>query len=71
MEHLPQERLSIAIPALASVRARARLDPRLRAAQRTAFGKPLAAFQNTAFELAEPATEVDVLEAYLDQASWR
>jgi alkylation response protein AidB-like acyl-CoA dehydrogenase len=36
--------------------------------QRTAFGKPLAAFQNTAFELASAVTEVDVLEAYLDKA---
>src|SRR5215469_17435542 len=39
-----------------------------RQAQRTAFGKPLAAFQNTAFELASAVTEVDVLEAYLDKA---
>ena len=36
--------------------------------QRTAFGQPLAAFQNTAFELASAATETDVLEAYLDKA---
>ena len=35
---------------------------------RKAFGKPIAEFQNTAFELASLVTEVDVLEAYLDKA---
>ncbi|MCU1599568.1 MAG: hypothetical protein JWO22_277, partial [Frankiales bacterium] len=34
--------------------------------ERKAFGQPIAAFQNTAFELAEMATELDVLQAYLD-----
>jgi long-chain-acyl-CoA dehydrogenase len=36
--------------------------------QRTAFGQPIAAFQNTAFELASIVTETDVLEAYVDKA---
>ena len=67
MERLPRERMSIAILALSSVRAA--LDWTVEyTKQRTAFGQPLAAFQNTAFELATAVTEVDVLEAYLDKA---
>src|SRR6201987_1206535 len=67
MERLPRERMSIAMLALASVRAA--LDWTVEyTRQRPAFGQPLAAFQNTAFELATAVTEVDVLEAYLDKA---
>jgi long-chain-acyl-CoA dehydrogenase len=67
MERLPRERMSIAIMALASLRAA--LDWTVSyTTQRTAFGQPVAAFQNTAFELATAVTEVDVLEAYLDKA---
>jgi long-chain-acyl-CoA dehydrogenase len=67
MERLPRERLSIAMMALAS--SRAALDWTVDyVTQRTAFGRPLAAFQNTQFELATAVTEVDVLEAYLDKA---
>ena len=32
----------------------------------TAFGKPIADFQNTQFQLAEMATELDVARAYVD-----
>ena len=39
-----------------------------RATSATAASRPLAAFQNTQFELATAVTEVDVLEAYLDKA---
>jgi alkylation response protein AidB-like acyl-CoA dehydrogenase len=67
MERLPRERMSIAILALTSVRAA--LDWTVEyTTGRTAFGQPLAAFQNTAFELATAVTETDVLEAYLDKA---
>jgi alkylation response protein AidB-like acyl-CoA dehydrogenase len=67
MERLPRERMSIAYAALAS--ARAGLDWTVDyTTQRTAFGQPIAAFQNTQFELASMVTEVDVLEAYLDKA---
>jgi len=67
MERLPRERMSIAIMALASVRAALgwTIDY---TTTRTAFGKPVAAFQNTGFELATMVTETDVLEAYLDKA---
>jgi long-chain-acyl-CoA dehydrogenase len=67
MERLPRERMSIAIMALASVRAALTWTIDY-TTQRTAFGRPIAAFQNTGFELATAVTEVDVLEAYLDKA---
>ena len=67
MERLPRERMSIAIMALASVRAALEWTVDY-TTHRTAFGRPLAAFQNTQFELATAVTEADVLEAYLDKA---
>jgi alkylation response protein AidB-like acyl-CoA dehydrogenase len=67
MERLPRERMSIAMMALAAVRAA--IDWTVEyTTHRTAFGQPLAAFQNTGFELATAVTETDVLEAYLDKA---
>jgi len=66
MERLPLERMSIAMMALASLRAALTWTIDY-TGQRTAFGQPIAAFQNTAFELATAVTEVDVLEAYLDK----
>jgi acyl-CoA dehydrogenase len=36
--------------------------------QRRAFGKPLAAFQNTRFKLAELRTQIDVVQAFVDQS---
>ncbi|MCB1843525.1 MAG: acyl-CoA dehydrogenase, partial [Halioglobus sp.] len=35
--------------------------------ERKAFGKPLAAFQNTQFKLAELRTELDLAQVYVDQ----
>ena len=35
--------------------------------ERRAFGKPLAAFQNTQFKLAEKRTELDIAQVYVDQ----
>ncbi|HUZ23858.1 MAG TPA: acyl-CoA dehydrogenase family protein [Streptosporangiaceae bacterium] len=68
MERLPRERMSIAIQAGTSVRAA--IDWTVAyTKERRAFGKPIAAFQNTQFELANAVTEVDVLEAYLDKAT--
>ena len=67
MVRRPPERLSVAMMALASVRAA--LDWTVGyLTHRTAFGRPLAAFQNTRFELAASVTEVRVLEACLDKA---
>ena len=35
--------------------------------ERKAFGKPLAAFQNTQFKLAEMRTQLDIIQSYVDQ----
>ncbi len=35
--------------------------------ERKAFGKPVAAFQNTQFKLAEMRTELDICQVYIDQ----
>ena len=35
--------------------------------QRKAFGKPLAAFQNTQFKMSEMRTRLDILQVYVDQ----
>src|SRR3954453_612322 len=63
---LPQERVSIAVNALAE--AVAAFDETVRYVQeRTAFGTAIAAFQNTKFVLAEIATELEVAQAYVDR----
>jgi alkylation response protein AidB-like acyl-CoA dehydrogenase len=64
--NLAQERLSIAISGVAA--ARAALDWTVQYVQeRTAFGTPIGAFQNSKFVLAEVQTEVAVAQAYVDQ----
>jgi alkylation response protein AidB-like acyl-CoA dehydrogenase len=64
--NLAQERLSIAVSGVAS--ARAALSWTIDyVKERTAFGQPISAFQNTKFTLAEVKTAVDVAQAYVDQ----
>ena len=64
--NLAQERLSIAMYGVAA--ARAAVDWTLEYVQdRTAFGSSIGSFQNTKFVLAEVATEVDVVQAFVDQ----
>ena len=66
MENLPQERLSIAVSAVAS--AAWALEVTLQYAKdRTAFGRPIGGFQHNRFTLAEIATEVEVAQTYLDR----
>ncbi len=66
MESLQQERLCIAVSSIASCRRA--LDDTVRyVKERKAFGKPIAAFQNTQFKLAEMATEVEVGQAFVDR----
>jgi alkylation response protein AidB-like acyl-CoA dehydrogenase len=67
MSHLPLERLSIAAHAVA-VSAAVLTDTLAYTNQRVAFGRPVADFQNTRFELADMATELDVTRAFVDQA---
>jgi acyl-CoA dehydrogenase len=66
MQKLQQERLGIAIGCQAA--AEKVLEDTIRYTQeRKAFGKPISKFQNTQFELAECATEVEVGRAFLDR----
>ena len=66
MRNLAQERLSIAITGLAA--ARRALDLTVEYVQsRNAFGKEVAAFQNTQFRLADLFTEVEVTQAFIDR----
>jgi long-chain-acyl-CoA dehydrogenase len=67
MGHLPLERLSIATHAIAVADAVLK-DTVAYTMERTAFGKSIADFQNTRFELAELTTALDVGRAYVDAA---
>ncbi|MGI9002131.1 MAG: acyl-CoA dehydrogenase family protein [Pseudonocardia sp.] len=63
--NLPQERLSMAVAAVAA--ARTALGHTLdHVTQRTAFGQPIGSFQNSKFVLAEIDTEIDIAEHYTD-----
>jgi acyl-CoA dehydrogenase len=66
MEKLQQERICIAVIAIASCR-RALADTLAYVKQRHAFGQPIAAFQNTQFKLAELATQVEIGQAFVDR----
>lgn len=67
MHNLPQERLSIAVAAVAS--AEQVLGETITYCKdRTAFGRPLSRFQNTRFVLAELDTELDLARTYVDRA---
>jgi len=62
---LPQERLSIAVAAVAA--ASAALEWTLDyVKQRKAFGSTVGSFQNTRFRLAEMATEIELAQHFLD-----
>lgn len=66
MHNLPQERLSIAVTSIAA--AEAGFEATLAyCKERTAFGKPIGAFQNSRFKLAEMKSQLRVGRAYLDQ----
>ena len=65
--NLAQERLTIAFGAAASATAALRFAIDY-VKDRKVFGKPVAAFQNTKFVLAECATEVDAIQLVSDNA---
>jgi acyl-CoA dehydrogenase len=66
MRNLPQERLSIAVTAVAS--AERALEITLDYARlRNAFGKPIGSFQANRFSLAEASTEVAIARTYVDR----
>ena len=66
MQQLQQERLCIAVSSMASCR-RALHDTLEYVKQRHAFGRPIAAFQNTQFKLAELASGVEIDQAFVDK----
>ena len=64
--NLPQERLSIAVGAVAA--AEAALDLTIAyAKERSAFGRPIGRFQHNRFVLAELKTEVDIGRVFVDR----
>ncbi|MGZ4664135.1 MAG: acyl-CoA dehydrogenase family protein [Frankiaceae bacterium] len=67
MRNLPQERLSIAVAAVA-VCERALVLTMDYCRTRTAFGKPIGSFQASRFSLAEMATEVSVARVFVDRS---
>ncbi|MFL6089662.1 MAG: acyl-CoA dehydrogenase family protein [Aeromicrobium sp.] len=66
MSQLPQERLIVAVSCVAAMELC--LDQTLEYVHtRTAFNRPIFAFQNTKFELAEIATEARVSRSFVDE----
>jgi alkylation response protein AidB-like acyl-CoA dehydrogenase len=65
-QNLPRERLAIGVEGVASAAA-AINHAKNYTADRTIFGQPVAAFQNTKFALAECATEVEAAQALVDK----
>ncbi|MBU1801631.1 MAG: acyl-CoA dehydrogenase family protein, partial [Actinobacteria bacterium] len=65
MMQLPQERLIVAVSCAASMELVLSLTHEY-TLSRTAFGKPIFAFQNTKFVLAEVATEARVCRSFID-----
>ncbi|MEJ7702905.1 MAG: acyl-CoA dehydrogenase family protein [Geodermatophilaceae bacterium] len=67
MEKLPQERLSIAVQAVAGCERM--LEITLEYVKgRTAFGRPIGSFQNSRFTLAELATKTQIARVFLDRS---
>ncbi|MEU1821400.1 MULTISPECIES: acyl-CoA dehydrogenase family protein [Streptomyces] len=66
MANLPQERLSIAVSAIAASEHLLEITTRY-VKEREAFGRPLARLQHIRFEIAEMATECAVTRAFLDR----
>ena len=66
MQQLPQERLIIAVGAVAAMEVAIEQTVQY-TKERTAFGREIFKFQNTRFKLAECVTELAVAKAFLDQ----
>lgn len=65
--NLPQERMTVAVGSVAQ--ARAALDTTIDyVREREVFGRTVASFQNTKFELAAVAAEIEAAQAMLDRA---
>jgi alkylation response protein AidB-like acyl-CoA dehydrogenase len=66
MENLPQERLSIAVGAVAACERMLAITHEY-VTSRTAFGRPVGKFQNTRFVMAELQTETTIARTFLDE----
>jgi alkylation response protein AidB-like acyl-CoA dehydrogenase len=66
MTELPQERLSIAVGAMAACWGALNLTIDY-CMERTAFGRPIGKFQNSRFKLAEMKTETQIGQVFLDR----
>ena len=66
MDNLPQERLTIAVGAVASAERVLALTVEY-VTGRTAFGRPIGSFQNTRFVLAELQTETTIARTFVDE----
>ena len=64
--NLPQERLSIAVGAVAGAEAAFEITLAY-AKERRAFGRPIGSFQHNRFQLAEAKTEVDIGRVFVDR----
>lgn len=66
MQELPQERLLVGIMGITT--AETAIEKTIQyTKERVAFGKPIAAFQNTRFKLAELATETQIGRVFIDK----
>jgi acyl-CoA dehydrogenase len=65
MQQLPQERLVLAVGAIAAIEAAVEITIRY-TKDRQAFGRPVFTFQNTKFTLAEAATTARIGRVFLD-----
>ncbi len=66
MQNLPQERLHIAVSAVAAAETVLALTVEY-VTDRTAFGRPVGSFQNSRFVLAELQTEVTIARTFVDE----
>ena len=66
MANLPQERLNIAVSAVAAAEA-AQETTLQYSKSRTAFGQPIGRFQHSKFTLAEMATELQIARVFVDR----
>ncbi|WP_164700336.1 acyl-CoA dehydrogenase family protein [Modestobacter sp. KNN46-3] len=66
MQNLPQERLHIAVSAVAAAETVLSLTVEY-VTTRTAFGRPVGSFQNSRFVLAELQTEVTIARTFVDE----
>ncbi len=66
MSMLPQERLSVAVIAVAACEAVLEMTIGY-CRERTAFGRPIGQFQNSRFKLAEMKTETEIARVFVDR----